>query len=54
VSVRHTPPDRGNIDVAYAVDPPEDWQRKLRLLTATIDALATIQQYTHADPCPGP
>jgi hypothetical protein len=46
VSVRHTPPDRGSIDKAWALDLPEDWQRKLRILTSTVDALATIQHHT--------
>ncbi|MGC5055094.1 hypothetical protein ACLQ2S_27035 [Micromonospora sp. DT48] len=46
ISVRNTPPERGSLDKAWALDFPEEWQRRLRILTLTIEALAAIQQHT--------
>jgi hypothetical protein len=46
VSVRHTPPERGEIDPSWAFDPPEDVRRELAGWIRRIGVLATIQQHT--------
>lgn len=48
VSLRHTPPAQGRIDINWQFTLPEDMQHKLRETASVIDSLALIQQHTSA------